>query len=826
MKINSILEGLTPYKSTTSLGQIAIRRKTPLKLDWNESTISPSLRVRVSLILSIIFKNNLQWYGDSKSSKINSLIAKKHCLNNESMVLLTNGSDSGLELIIHNFISFGETILIPEPSYSNFYVFARSFSNNVEKWKWSDPIKPSVDELIAKIKQSTSTKIVYISNPNNPTGVYIDQKDIDRLCSLFPNILFIIDESYADFANKTVIPSVNKFNNLIITRTFSKAYGLAGLRLGYIIAQEEIIYSLSKIHNFKSVNKLALIAGIAALKSQKYTDKYINRVIKSRQFLYKELHKRGIKAYLSKTNFLLAEVKDSKEFISSLESQNVYVRDVSNLDGIDTSSVRITVGTKRQMKIFLKRLDKSSKTRAKKYKKSLFSFQINVISNIKRCKPSTLISIINQNKREFSAKKLKDYQNIRFKELFDFVVKNNDFYREFWLQNGVDLSKINSIDDLHKLPIVSKDDLRKATSNKKWFSKTFNEKTLLPTSTTGSSGEPFTVYRDRKSNIEKNIFSLRMMKWIGYNIGDRFVVIWRKKKYSSNEKILNKLNIFKRIDVLDINNPFNSSFDKSKLAKIVAELETFRPKIIRGYPSALWLLSEYIIDNKIKTISPKAIIASAEGLSPIAEEKIKNAFKTKIFNLYGATEAPLVALTCPKCNLMHVMSDCYLVEIVGQDGLPIKNEEVGEIVITDLTLKGAPLIRYKIGDLATWSKNPCSCGRCLPCFQKIYGRTNDFFILPDGRKIISHSWHIYFRDNPNITRFQVIQEKPDIIKVKYILKEGSTSDSLNDLKEKFNRMFLGIKFIWEEVKFFPLSKGGKFQAVKSLVDNEFNNIND
>ena len=178
---------------------------------------------------------------------------------------------------------------------------------------------------------------------------------LDR--NLHRNTLFIVDEAYHEFCGVTVAPLVERLPNLVVTRTFSKCFGIAGLRVGYVMACEAVLANLKKVHNPKSVNTLGQLAALAALSDRPFRDRYIQQVTEAREQLTSDLIARGACARATPANFVLVAVANPKRLVARLESEAVFVRDRSHLKGFE-GYVRITVGTPEQMRDLITRLDR------------------------------------------------------------------------------------------------------------------------------------------------------------------------------------------------------------------------------------------------------------------------------------------------------------------------------------------------------------------------------------------------------------------------------------------------------------------------------------
>jgi histidinol-phosphate aminotransferase len=221
-----------------------------------------------------------------------------------------------------------------------------------------DDLSFDYKEIIKKINQKT--KVIYISNPNTPTGSYFSKKEIIDILQKAKNSIVIIDEAYFEYSNFTVTDLINEYDNLIVIRTFSKAFSLASLRLGYCLSCEKNTKEIKKVKELlpESVNKFAQIAGIYALKDIKYMKQNVTSVKKARKFLTKELRKLNLKVYDSTGNFILINFNSNKKAIQIkilLEKKGVFIRDRTNKPKLK-GCLRIGLPKYKESKILLKKI--------------------------------------------------------------------------------------------------------------------------------------------------------------------------------------------------------------------------------------------------------------------------------------------------------------------------------------------------------------------------------------------------------------------------------------------------------------------------------------
>lgn len=269
-------------------------------------------------------------------------------------IIIGNGSDDLIELILKVFVAYGEEVLLPIPTFF-IYDFATKVIGGVPiTVKRNEDFSLDVEAIIEKV--TPKTKVLFIANPNNPTANLTAKDTILEILNRV-NCLVVVDECYYEFCQETVADLVEKYPNLMILRSFSKSFGLAGIRLGYGIANETIIDYLYRAAQLFPVNKLALVAGVAALDDQAYIQANIRKICQERTELAKEIEKLGFIVYPSAANFLFVRTKPlgitSQNLVQSLKDKNIFVADFGLKQGLDAYYFRTAVGTSQENQILL-----------------------------------------------------------------------------------------------------------------------------------------------------------------------------------------------------------------------------------------------------------------------------------------------------------------------------------------------------------------------------------------------------------------------------------------------------------------------------------------
>lgn len=419
-------------------------------------------------------------------------------------------------------------------------------------------------------------------------------------------------------------------------------------------------------------------------------------------------------------------------------------------------------------------------------------------------------------------KSLRSYQLTCINDIITEARQNTALYSS--LYKNVNSPSIDQLEDIQKFPVLKKETLKTSLKERSIISKAFPFESLMPASTTGSTGEPTTIYFEKSIIKKRNTKIQSLYRSIGLFPYKRLARVWRQKKLSKIEEIFQKNTLFLPLTVGDIENPIDSALSHDTLGKNLEKLTWFDPQFIRGYVSALYTLAKYSSTASFSFPSLEGVITSAEYLPDHVWDELQQTFNCPVYNLYGGTEAPAIAISNGQDKRLYVSEDLYYVEVLDEDDQPVKPGQPGYVTITDLHSKAVPLIRYQIGDMAIVDSSFYQHEDKQRYLCSVIGRSNDIFQLADGRLIYSHFWHIFFREQDWIDKFKVIQKTPSVISIKLLPVEFNNSLFLK-LKKDIETRFEGISFNWEIVSSIPLGPGEKFQAVKSCVKQEFNTIN-
>ena len=343
MKYSERLNSITKY----SLPITSESDKYYLNCDLNESLFP----IPKSILEMKIDSDDVTKYPRNLLIKLTKQISVYNSVN-ENNILVYNGSDNALHAIFEAFCSEDTKVLTFAPDYTQVETFIKLKTS--KQFQLIDP-NPLADEYLMK-GDFQDIDLVYFSNPCNPTGKVIPNKIILNWLAKFPDTLFIVDEAYFEFYGATLAHEVQNFSNLILTRTFSKAFGLAGLRLGYIITNESIKNLLDKFRNEKNITNIAIKAGLISLAEISNLQRNVEELKLSREIFYDKLN-RNIPCPQSRANFVLVKCRDSKLVIDHLQKNGIKVRDRSMLVNLN-NCLRITLGHKDSIELIVSILNK------------------------------------------------------------------------------------------------------------------------------------------------------------------------------------------------------------------------------------------------------------------------------------------------------------------------------------------------------------------------------------------------------------------------------------------------------------------------------------
>ena len=412
-----------------------------------------------------------------------------------------------------------------------------------------------------------------------------------------------------------------------------------------------------------------------------------------------------------------------------------------------------------------------------------------------------------------SPEQLRELQAERLRALVKHAYHSVPYYHRVFEERGLEPEDIRTTEDLKKLPILTREDRRNNFSD--LIARNYSPKQMRLTSTSGSTGEPLSSYHPRDIGWTWGAL-WRGMRWYGVDMGDKYASIFRAHPTATT--MIARLRL--RLGQMLIRQISHTAFEMTPegIEHFVRWLRKFKPRYIAGLPSALYLLSGYIVKQGISDIKPKVVITTAEKLYDYQKEAIRQAFGCDVFEYYGGDEVGSIAYECPEHNGLHITAENVVIEI-AKDGKNVPPGELGAVLATDLHNYAMPFIRYQNGDVGILSDKICPCGRGLPLMESVEGRIGDIIVTENG--FLPPIMNDIFRDT-HAKQFQVIQESKQLIRIKVIKGEGYSQRDTDYIVGILSR-YLGerVKIELEFVDTIPLTPSGKYMIVISKVPVQF-----
>jgi histidinol-phosphate aminotransferase len=314
---------------------------TALRLNFNENFMGCSPRVLEAL-------QNLEPEDVAQYPNWNEVEEKisQHIKVPKRQIILTNGADDAIRLVMETWIDKGDEIIIPIPTYDMFVFYAGLAEAKINKVSYEKDLSFPTQRVLAAI--NAQTKVVVLVSPNNPTGTVIAREDMVKIIEKAEanQAMVVVDEAYYPIYSESAQELMAKYKNVAIIRTFAKVFGIAGVRLGYIMANSDNAKLLRKVYSPYNVPSLSAICGVAALEDDKFVQSYLKKMKENREYLATELTKLGHKPYPSEANFLLIDFGDQcEEAYKKLTDAKILVRNKTKTPLLK-NCLRITVGSR------------------------------------------------------------------------------------------------------------------------------------------------------------------------------------------------------------------------------------------------------------------------------------------------------------------------------------------------------------------------------------------------------------------------------------------------------------------------------------------------
>jgi histidinol-phosphate aminotransferase len=339
--------GLAPYIAPKE------GRAKKIRLDFNENTTgcSPMVLRALSRMKAV----DLAIYPEyqEKTKRLARFFGVR-----PAEMHLTNGIDDALHLITDTFIDAGESVLVVEPAFDMYRFFAELAGAIVVALRFDEEMRYPVNAVVRALQEPAKDfpRVLFIPNPNNPTGTLLQREELRRILDASSRTLVLVDEAYFDFSGLTILPWIRRYPNLLVARTFSKAAGLAGLRLGCLFGQPELLAVMRRACTPYPVNSAALVAAEAAIRDSRFLRNYTREILQSRAILEKGLLRFGARIYPSSANFLLVDCgPKANRLVRALDRKGILIR--PRRDFPREGFLRISVGTRAETGKLLKAME-------------------------------------------------------------------------------------------------------------------------------------------------------------------------------------------------------------------------------------------------------------------------------------------------------------------------------------------------------------------------------------------------------------------------------------------------------------------------------------
>jgi phenylacetate-CoA ligase len=414
-----------------------------------------------------------------------------------------------------------------------------------------------------------------------------------------------------------------------------------------------------------------------------------------------------------------------------------------------------------------------------------------------------------------SADDLSALQLRKLNALLEHAWRDVPFLKQFWGDHAAPMGPLKHVSELTRYPVLTKDVVKANYDG--MVSTSWRGRTLSKT-TGGSTGTPFRLEYTMDSYAARTALMWRGYRWADAELGRRTLYVWGVP-LGASAKTMQREDLFHRLYNRRMVNSFDLRTDNA--AEYIKAINEFQPKTLVGYVAPLVVLAEWIIRTGTKVHRPSAVITGAEALNEAQRDVIESAFGAPAFNTYGSREVGLIGAECAEKTGLHVSIDHMVVETVDDEGHSVSGCP-GHVLITDLSNYGMPFVRYQIGDAATFSNLACPCGRQLPLFSAVHGRTLDLIRTRDGRILPGEFFPHLLKDFAFIQQYQVVQHNLDHLEVKVVLEPGQPLDASPHSEAhlmKLMRQALGeqMRISLSFVDAIPLTLAGKRRTTISHV---------
>lgn len=409
------------------------------------------------------------------------------------------------------------------------------------------------------------------------------------------------------------------------------------------------------------------------------------------------------------------------------------------------------------------------------------------------------------------AERLEAYRVERLKAFLTRIGERVPYYRRLFSACGFDPAAVRAVSDLAALPLLGKAEIRAHGEDLK----AVGHGPLTRYNTGGSSGEPLIFFMGKGRKSHDVGAKWRATRWWDVDIGDREIVVWGSPVELGAQDRVRQLRDFA------LRSRLLPAFEMSEanLDRFVADIRSFRPAMVFGYPSSLSVIAEHARKHgrRLDQAGVRVVFVTSERLYEHQRTLIAEVFGCPVANGYGARDAGFIAHQCPH-GAMHLSAEDIIVEVIGPDGRLVEEGCAGELVVTHMGTEDFPFVRYRTGDVGAVGPSRCACGRGLPVLTEIHGRSTDFVVARDGKLMHGLALIYTVRDLPGVARFRIVQESLERTVVDIVRGPGWSDDGVRAIKRDFARRLgadvtVDVRYVDE----IAAEKSGKYRYVISRV---------
>lgn len=417
--------------------------------------------------------------------------------------------------------------------------------------------------------------------------------------------------------------------------------------------------------------------------------------------------------------------------------------------------------------------------------------------------------------RSYEFAPLPTIENVQWSRIEAIVLhasRNVPYYRKLFSASGIQAETIRSREDFAGLPILTKATVQTACAD--LLAENHQKSSGLANASGGSTGKPVQFFQDADYWDRAHASQTLVEGWWRIRPGDRTASLWGADRDIPDQSWRERL--YSELVQLRVCNAF--ALNASQMAEFASMLVRWQPRHVIGYASALEVFAKFLLERQEDRIRPIAVKTTADVLTDDRREVIERAFGCPVYNFYGSREINNLAVECPARRGLHVNALTRYIEIVDDKGKAVPPGVPGRILLTDLTNYFMPFLRYEIEDVGSWTGAPCSCGRPFPLLAKIWGRSSDFIVTPEGKLIHSIFFTHLFYDMPDVALFQINQRDLHRVDVYLVLRPGVTEYPAALLHERLVQAFgPRVSFTTQVVPKIDRPPSGKHRFTVSSV---------